>query len=252
MSQKHASANDAHEKDPEKTKDKAKEVDRQDSKHSDQETGREKTVGRESDRNQAKQQPEVAEPEVLEPFDSQEEEAAPEPTPDPAEELKGQLLRLRADFENFRKRTRREKEEWTIRSLEHVCGDLLTVLDHFELGLKNAEDLNVAPEVIKGFALVNDQLKSVLGKYGLSPVNAEEAFDPNLHEAISYVASPEVPADHILAMTRRGYKLGERLLRPAQVVVSQGPPEAEASEASAEPETQAVSEDADEGKTEES
>ncbi|MCC5849679.1 MAG: nucleotide exchange factor GrpE [Verrucomicrobia bacterium] len=197
-------------------------------------------------------EPEVAEPEVLGPVENEDEEVEPEPTPDPAEELKSQLLRLRADFENFRKRTRREKEEWTTRSLEHVCGDLLTVLDHFELGLKNAEDLKVAPEVIKGFALVNEQLKAVLGKYGLSPVNAEEAFDPNLHEAISYVASPEVPADHVLAMTRRGYKLGERLLRPAQVVVSQGPPEPVATEEPTENEVDAASEESGEGKTEES
>ena len=152
-------------------------------------------------------------------------EAAPAPV-DPAKELQEQLLRLRADFENFRKRTRKEKEEWTQRSLEHVFEDLLTVLDHFELGIKNAEDMKVTPEVVQGFSMVQHQLKSILGKWGLSAVDADgQKFDPSLHEAISQVPSPEIPADHVLAMTRRGYKLGERLLRPAQVVVSQGPPE---------------------------
>lgn len=156
----------------------------------------------------------------------------PEPAPDPAEELRDQLLRLRADFENFRKRTRREKEEWTLRSLENICGDLLPVLDSFELGLKNAGSQEISADVLKGFEMVQSQLRSVLGKYGLEAVNADEAkFDPNLHEAISHVPSPEVPPDHVLAMTRRGYTLGGRLLRPAQVVVSQGAGEAPEPEA---------------------
>lgn len=152
--------------------------------------------------------------------------SAPEPV-DPLKEMQEQLLRLRADFENFRKRTRREKEEWTVRSLENICGDLLAVLDSFELGLKNAADHGVAEDILKGFALVQGQLLSILGKYNLTALDAENAkFDPNLHEAIAHVPSPEIPAEHVVAMTRRGYKLGGRLLRPCQVVVSQGGAEA--------------------------
>lgn len=167
----------------------------------------------------------------------------PEPAPNPADELRDQLLRLRADFENFRKRTRREKEEWTLRSVENICGDLLPVLDSFELGLKNAGSQDISNDVLKGFEMVQSQLRSVLGKYGLEAVNADEQkFDPNLHEAISHVPSPEVPPDHVLAMTRRGYTLGGRLLRPAQVVVSQGTgdapePEAEQTVPSGKPES---------------
>lgn len=154
-------------------------------------------------------------------------EALPEPEPapavDPVKDMQDQLLRLRADFENFRKRTRREKEEWTVRSLENICSDLLSVLDSFELGLKNAASLGLAEDILKGFSLVQGQLLSILGKYELTALDAENArFDPNLHEAIAHVPSPEVPAEHVVAMTRRGYKLGERLLRPCQVVVSQG------------------------------
>lgn len=166
----------------------------------------------------------------------------PEPAPDPAKEMQEQLLRLRADFENFRKRTRREKEEWNTRALENICGDLLAVLDSFELGLKNAVDVGVSEDVQKGFRLVRDQLRSILGKYGLSEINAEgQVFDPNLHEAIAQVPSPEVAAGGVMAMTRRGYKLGERLLRAAQVVVSQGAPEAAA------PETEPAAAEAAEG-----
>ncbi len=169
---------------------------------------------------------------------------------DPVKDMQEQLLRLRADFENFRKRTRREKEEWTVRSLEHICGDLLAVLDSFELGLKNAADLGLAEDILKGFALVQGQLLSILGKYNLTSLDAEKAkFDPNLHEAIAHVPSPDVPAEHVVAMTRRGYKLGERLLRPCQVVVSQGAPAEEVPE---EVSTEASPEaGTDEAKTEE-
>jgi molecular chaperone GrpE len=156
-------------------------------------------------------------------------ETAPEaPATDPLREAQDQLLRLRADFDNFRKRTRREKEEWTQRSLENICGDLITVIDHFELGLANARQTEVPEAVVHGFQLVHDQLRNILGKYGLQGVDAEGAFDPNLHEAVTHVASDEVPAQHVLAMTRRGYRLGERLLRPVQVVVSSGPAAASA------------------------
>lgn len=144
-----------------------------------------------------------------------------------AEETRGQLLRLRADFENFRKRTRREKEEWTQRCLENLCGDLLTVLDHYDLGLENATD--IGDETLKGFQMVRDQLGSTLGKYGLSPIVVDGgAFDPNEHEAITHMPSTEVPEGEVVAMTRKGYRLGQRLLRPAQVVVSAGGDAAEA------------------------
>jgi len=139
------------------------------------------------------------------------------------ENYKDLYLRLRADFDNFRKRTRREKGEWTQHCLENLCGDLLTVLDHFDLGLENSRGKDLTEDTIKGFEMVRDQLGSSLGKYGLSPVVAEEGpFDPNLHEAITHLPSPEVPEGHVVAMTRKGYLLGNRLLRPAQVVVSAG------------------------------
>lgn len=151
-----------------------------------------------------------------------------EPNEEPRDELQGQLLRLQADFENFRKRTRREKEEWTQRSIERVCEDLLVVLDHFELGMQNAEKNDIQDGILQGFRMVQDQMLNALGKYGLQPIEAEGAvFDPNLHEAVTTMASPEVAADHVMAQTRKGYQLGEKLLRPAQVVVSSGASEEE-------------------------
>ncbi len=152
---------------------------------------------------------------------------------DPTAELQSQLLRLRADFENFRKRTRKEKEEWSQRCLENVCSDLLTVLDHFDLGLQNSQ--GSVEDVVKGFSLVREQLGSVLGKYGLQEVNVEEAvFDPNWHEAITQMPSADIDEGKVVAITRTGYRLGERLLRPTQVVVSSGAPPAPEAAASAE------------------
>jgi molecular chaperone GrpE len=170
--------------------------------------------------------PEVLEAEAQEAVneESQATESKEAPAENPEEEsYKVQYLRLRADFDNFRKRTRREKEEWTQRCLENLCTDLLTVLDHFDLGIANSEGKEFTEDTLKGFILVRSQLGSTLGKYGLSPIEvAEGAFDPNVHEAITHIPSPEVPEDEIVAMTRKGYQLGNRLLRPAQVVVSSG------------------------------
>lgn len=148
------------------------------------------------------------------------------------EDFKEQYLRLRADFENFRKRTRREKEEWTQRCLDNLCSDLLTVLDHFDLGIDNSQGKEFTPDTLKGFELVRGQLIHTLGKYGLSVVDTPEGvFDPNLQEAITHMPSTEVEEGGIVAVTRKGYKLGNKLLRPVQVVVSAGAPEAAATEA---------------------
>lgn len=144
-------------------------------------------------------------------------QAEPEP-------LQGQLLRLRADFDNYRKRTEREKGEWTHRANERLVDDILPVLDTFELALADAEQREASEDVVQGFRMVQTMLLTALGKHGLQAVDASgEAFDPNFHEAISRMASDDIEADHVLAQTRRGYRMGEKLVRPAQVVVSTGP-----------------------------
>ncbi|MDF3127770.1 nucleotide exchange factor GrpE [Kiritimatiellaeota bacterium B1221] len=156
------------------------------------------------------------------------------------EDYKDQYLRLRADFDNFRKRTRREKEEWTQRSLDNVVTDLLKVLDSFDLGIENSKGKEFTEETLKGFELVRGQLSSTLGTYGLKEVEvADGNFDPNLHEAITHMPSQEVAEGGIVAVTRKGYQLGSRLLRPVQVVVSAGAPEGEESEKSEEAEENA-------------
>ena len=151
--------------------------------------------------------------------------AAEPPVPvDELAEIKDQLLRLRADFDNFRKRTVRDRDEHSRRANEKLLKDLLPVIDHFELGLQQARKHHVKHAVIEGLAAVFDQLQGVLARAGVEEIPAEGMpFDPQLHECVAHANSDQHPENTILSQTRRGYKLGQYLLRAAQVVVSNGP-----------------------------
>ncbi len=149
---------------------------------------------------------------------------ADEPQPSPEEALKDRLLRLQADFDNYRKRMDREKKDWAAYANEKLVLDLLPVLDHFELGLADSAKNGAPAAIVEGFQLVYNQLRAALEKAGAEAIDAEEKpFDPHLHEAITHLPSDDVPEGHVVAQTRRGYKLGDKLLRAAQVVVSSGP-----------------------------
>lgn len=154
-------------------------------------------------------------------------EASPQPAAAPAEseQLKDRLLRLQADFDNYRKRAARERADWQVFALGQIIQDLLPVVDHYEMGLANAEKNQVPPAVLDGLKLVYDQMLNVLKKNGVTQVRAVvgEVFDPHKQEAISHVPSEEHDADVIIAETRRGYMIGEKMVRPLQVVVSSGP-----------------------------
>ncbi len=159
------------------------------------------------------------------------EPAAPvlEPAPEPTAALPAesqQLLRLRADFENYRKRVLREKDELYQRANMDLLGELLPVLDNLDMAFAAVQG-GGNDAVVQGFKLVGEQMLGVMARFGLKPVDAEgQAFDHRVHEAIAHLPSAEVAENHVIAQTRRGYMLGERLLRPAQVVVSSGPPAA--------------------------
>ena len=169
-------------------------------------------------------------PPIPEEEDLTPEEGEPGEPEDPSEALQQEkaaltdrLLRLQADFDNFRKRTARDRTEVARRTTEDLIQEILSVLDHFALGLANAREHDAKPTVLEGFELVYDQLLQGLGTFGLQPIDATgEPFNPNLHEALTQLPSTEVPTGHVIEQTRQGYKLGERLLRPAQVVVSSG------------------------------
>jgi molecular chaperone GrpE len=142
------------------------------------------------------------------------------------------LLRLQADFDNFRKRTLRERQEILRRATDDVLLELLPVLDHFDLALQAAADHDADKQLVEGFRLVEEQISTALEKFGLTPIDAEgQDFDHNLHEAISRLPSVDHADGKVLSQTRRGYKSGDRLLRPAQVVVSSGSPDSADAEA---------------------
>lgn len=140
------------------------------------------------------------------------------------EALEHRLLRLQADFDNYRKRTQRERAEWQQAAHEEILRDCLPVMDHYELGLKTAVKEEIPSAVRQGFEMVYDQFLALLRKHKVVPIEAAgKPFDHNFHEAVTQIPSEEHPADTVIAETRRGYLLGEKLLRPAQVVVSSGP-----------------------------
>jgi molecular chaperone GrpE len=172
---------------------------------------------------------EPAEP-ALQP-EPQPQPAASQPPPLPPVALVDErLLRLQADFDNLRKRIERERAEMTVRATQGLIAELLPALDHLEYALAAAVQHKADPTMIEGFRLVSEQFFAVLGKFGLTPVDAVgDPFDPHVHEAVTVQPSMDVPEHAVMAQTRRGYRLGNLLLRPVQVIVSSGPPVAAAS-----------------------
>ena len=133
-------------------------------------------------------------------------------------------MRTQADFENYKKRCAREKEDAIKYANTSLLEKLVPIIDNFELGLAAAKEQGEQSPIYSGMSLVLKQLNDFLGDNGLQPIEAVgQKFDPNLHEAIAHEPSDEV-ADHVvIRQTRRGYKFRDRLLRPAAVVVSSGP-----------------------------
>jgi len=138
--------------------------------------------------------------------------------------LQDRLLRLQADFDNFRKRTLREKSELFDSANQALMLELLPVLDHLQLGIQAVSAHQADPAFQEGLSLILDQLMGVLSKFGLSPIVTEnQVFDPNRLEAVNALPSATEPEGTVLALVRRGYMLRNKLLRPAQVIVSSGP-----------------------------
>ncbi len=138
-------------------------------------------------------------------------------------EMKSRWLRAVADLENYRKRIAREKQEIIRSAAAQVLESLLPVLDNMKLGLQAAENHPEAKDVTIGFKMVDDQLKRLLEEQGLEALIPDgERFDPNLHECIAHQPSTEVAADHVMQTIRAGYRLNDRLIRAANVIVSSG------------------------------
>lgn len=133
-------------------------------------------------------------------------------------------LRSQADFENYKKRCAREKEDAIKYANNSLLQRLVAIIDNFELGLAAAKEQGQQSPIYSGMVLVQKQLNDLLAENGLQSIEAEgKPFDPNLHEAIAHEPSDEVPEGTVMRQLGRGYRIKDRLLRPAKVVVSSGP-----------------------------
>jgi len=134
------------------------------------------------------------------------------------------LLRKAAEFDNFRKRANREKEEAARFGGSSLAERLLPVLDSFELGLAASDGAKDAAAIADGMRMTFNQLMSALREEGLEVVDATNApFDPHLHEAVSTIESADAPEGHVIQQVRKGYKFKDRLIRPASVIVAKAP-----------------------------
>jgi len=140
-------------------------------------------------------------------------------------EARQDMLRMQADMENLRKRLVREQEKARRRTLERFMGDLLPVRDSLERGLEAATDPAATVEALReGKQLIMKMLSKVMGDHGLQTIDPSgEAFDPEKHEAMTMLPSPDHDENTVIEVLEKGYQLHDRLIRPAKVVVSRKP-----------------------------
>jgi molecular chaperone GrpE len=138
-----------------------------------------------------------------------------------AARLKDQLLRTLADFDNFRKRTRRDIADAERRAREDLLKELLPVFDNLERAAQHAESATEVQALADGIGMVMRQFADTLGKVGVERVAALGlAFDPSIHEAVQSIETSDYPPGAVAAELQAGYRLGERVIRPAMVVVA--------------------------------
>jgi molecular chaperone GrpE len=158
-------------------------------------------------------------------------DAAPDTPVDPvavaqaeSAKLREQLLRTAADFDNFRKRSRKELTDAERRAREELLRDLLPVFDNLERASAAAITATDVKPVAEGVAMVMRQFTDTLGKLGVERIESVgKAFDPAVHEAIQQLETADFEPGCVAAEIQAGYRLGERLVRPAMVVVAKRP-----------------------------
>lgn len=141
-------------------------------------------------------------------------------------EEKERFLRLQAEFENFRRRTLKEKQESLQYGQQNLVKDLLSPVDNLERALGHVEQNADADlqSVLQGVELVRREFLAALGKHGVKSVDpAGQAFDPAYHEAMGQVASSDVAPNGVVQVLQKGYMLQDRMLRPARVLVARAP-----------------------------
>jgi molecular chaperone GrpE len=138
------------------------------------------------------------------------------------EDFQNRYLRAMADIENLKRRQIKEREEAVVRTRSQIISDLLPVLDAFQMGMIEVEKVESTKNIFVGISMAFKQMENVLGEYGLEIINPTGAeFDPKFHEALSYVDNEDIEEGHIVQTVRFGYKMKDKLLRPASVIISQ-------------------------------
>lgn len=153
--------------------------------------------------------------------------AEPPDPPDPESDLlrerddyQDRWLRKTAEFDNYRRRVERERREQADQTVVDLLQELLLIVDDFELALAVESDEGAAA-YRKGIELIHAKLHDLLRKHGVRPIEALGApFDPNIHQAVIQEASPDHAEGEVIGELRRGYMMGDRLLRPAMVKVA--------------------------------
>lgn len=137
-------------------------------------------------------------------------------------ELNELRLRNAAEMDNFKKRLTREHDEQMRYAAEKVLGDLLPTLDNLDLALRYGSKSEACKDMLQGVAMTHKLLLEAVEKHGLKPMGEEgEEFDPNVHEAVGFEDRPDFAPNSVARVLQRGFKLGDRLLRPAKVMVKQ-------------------------------
>jgi len=132
--------------------------------------------------------------------------------------------RTRADFENYQTRARRDMEAERRYAASALVAELLPVMDNLERALDSAKRANADPTLVEGVQIVSRQFADTLAKHGVAPIKPQhEPFDPNLHQAVMQQPSADFPTMTVLMTVETGYKLHDRVIRPAKVIVSSAP-----------------------------
>ena len=136
------------------------------------------------------------------------------------QEVDDRLLRLAADFENYKKRAARERQEYVAFANERLLKELLPILDDLERALDAAEQHEEA-QLEDGVRLVYRSLASLLERHGVQQIPTDGKFDPHVHEALLAQPGEDVESGHVLQVLQKGYRLGDRVVRPARVIVAE-------------------------------
>ncbi|TFB25125.1 nucleotide exchange factor GrpE [Filobacillus milosensis] len=138
------------------------------------------------------------------------------------QDIQNKLLRTQADFDNFRRRTQKEKENDLKYKSQELVSEILPALDNFERALQTEVDDEGAQSFVDGVKMVYNQLHQALDKVGVEEIQAKnEQFDPNLHQAVMQVQEEGYESNQIVEVLQKGYRLKDRVIRPAMVKVNE-------------------------------